>query len=300
MWLIYALGGGWGHLNRSAALARAARSPVRILTNSPYASQVRIDGAELIAIDPSAAFNDAVSQIRGHIRQTRPSVLIVDTFPRGLGGELPNHNGSGRNVLVQRDVTPKYAALVRGFAAGYDLILRPGEGAAFPGAVTTAPWLIRDTVDPAPRDTVLIVAGGNAEEQKWYGNVSNKLTKECSDLPVRCVAPQLPPNCPPECWIRHWPAMDLISRARLVIGGAGYNTVHECAALNVPLIARPWPRQYDRQWLRAKRAAARVHTVAEAVRAAMDLLNRKPPPPVYSFNNGAVEAAAHIERLASR
>jgi len=37
-WLIYALGGGWGHLNRAIALGRIAsrNRPVKILTNTPY------------------------------------------------------------------------------------------------------------------------------------------------------------------------------------------------------------------------------------------------------------------------
>ena len=40
-WLIYALGGGWGHMNRAIALARAAHIPVEILVNSPYANLVK-------------------------------------------------------------------------------------------------------------------------------------------------------------------------------------------------------------------------------------------------------------------
>src|SRR5262245_26103754 len=41
-WLVYAMGGGWGHLTRSLALARvvARKFPVRIITNSPYASAI--------------------------------------------------------------------------------------------------------------------------------------------------------------------------------------------------------------------------------------------------------------------
>jgi len=45
--------------------------------------------------------------------------------------------------------------------------------------------------------------------------------------------------------------MDLLPGVDLVVGGAGYNTVNECLACGVPLIARAWPRKYDRQSLRA-------------------------------------------------
>ncbi|MBW4572535.1 MAG: hypothetical protein KME31_32500 [Tolypothrix carrinoi HA7290-LM1] len=35
--------------------------------------------------------------------------------------------------------------------------------------------------------------------------------------------------------------------ADVVVGGAGYNTVYECAALGVPLVAIALKRLYDRQ-----------------------------------------------------
>lgn len=295
MWLVYALGGGWGHLNRAAAFARAANRPVRILTSSPYASYFG-EGGDVVLIDPAMALDDARRKVLKEIARAKPSILIVDTFARGLGGELAAHRGQERRVLVQRDVAPKYAAQVREFAAGfYHLAIAPGEGAA---PLKTAPWLIRDRFDPAPREGAIVVAGGNADEQFWYGGVTSALQRR--GVRVRCVAPELPPGCPRECWVRHWPAMDLIAQARVAIGGGGYNTVYECAALNVPLVARPWPRKYDRQWLRARRAAARAKTVEEAAAAALALLDRDLPPPRFEFANGAREAAglllSHLAR----
>ena len=41
--------------------------------------------------------------------------------------------------------------------------------------------------------------------------------------------------------------MEVMQLADIIIGGAGYNTVYECAALNIPLITFPLRRQYDRQ-----------------------------------------------------
>src|SRR5712692_7049486 len=92
--------------------------------------------------------------------------------------------------------------------------------------------------------------------------------------------------------IMHWPASDLFAAARVVIGGAGYNTIHECLACNVPRIARPWPRQYDRQWLRAKRAARRgsvtiVRQPKEAALAALRQLTAgQPDRPHAECRNG--------------
>jgi hypothetical protein len=285
MWLIYALGGGWGHLTRAAALARYARCPVRILTNSPYAAFV--SGLDICAIDPALGREHTSRAVLDEIERVQPSLLIIDTFPRGLGGELGHHTNSAPRVLVQRDVDELFKTKTAGYVlSNFDTVLNPGEGPLYPNSILTAPWLIRDNFPPSPRETVLIVAGGNHDELSWYGQVAAAL-----DLPLRCIAPELPPGCPPRYWVREWPAIEWINRARLVIGGAGYNTVHECAALNVPLVAKPWPRKYDRQFLRARRADACVETVSEAVTAVHNLLNREPPPPVFKFENGAAQAA---------
>ena len=314
-WLIYALGGGWGHLTRAVALARAA-SPsrsVRILTSSPYASHVlsAMPELDLAIVDESLPVAAAREQAIRQIQAASAPCLIVDTFPRGLVGELANilHSMPGTKVLVHRDLNPRYvsvAGLRRFVASRYDLVLIPGEteGAAFPGTVT-APWLIREPGEhPAASGPVriLVSASGPAGELAWYGETVACLLALHPPAAVRCFAPTCPPGCPRECWIMHWPASDLYASAGVIIGGGGYNTIHECLAYNIPLIARPWPRKYDRQWLRAKRAARRgsvtiVKQPREAALAAMRELTAGPPHhPSFPFRNGAKEAAALIER----
>src|SRR5579863_10123249 len=166
LWLIYALGGGWGHLTRAAALARVAcaRNHVRILTNSPNAPCVSraLPELDIVALDPTLPAATAREQVIRHIQAADPSLFIVDTFPRGLGGELADaiHSLRATKVLVHRDLSPLYVAeakLHTFVQSAYDLILIPGEdeGAAFadlPAAVVTEPWLIRDP--PPVRDRV--------------------------------------------------------------------------------------------------------------------------------------------------
>ena len=304
MWLIYAFGGGWGHLTRAVALARVAQRdrPVRILTNSPYAACIT-DPVDIVPCSDAAHA----------IAESRPECLIVDTFPRGLGGELAGVLGTvdAPTVLVHRDLNPRYVAAksLREFvAAHYDLVLVPGrgEGSQFgdlPMAVETPPWLVRsaDELRIAPREEscILVCAAGKPDELDWYGAVVRALLD--ARARVRCVAALRPSQCPEECWIRHWPAMELFGCASVVIGGAGYNTVAECLAWGVPLVARAWTRKYDRQERRAGRAAGRVALVrdpAEAARAAMQLTQRRPPrAPLYV--NGVTEAVRLIYRLAA-
>jgi len=321
-WLIYALGGGWGHLTRAASLARAAkqRHRVRVLSNSQYARQVASATPELdlVALDPSLEAAEVRRRVIEEIEVFDPGCLIVDTFPRGLGGELAGLIASmtATRVLVHRDLSPRYVAQcgLRSFVQSvYDLILIPGENEAgvfadLPAARITKPWLIRD---PTPRQrrgkySVLVCASGNATELAWYGATVSNLQTLYPSVDVRCVAPVCPPGCLKDCWIAHWPAADLYPAARVVIGGAGYNTIHECLCWEIPLIARPWPRKYDRQWLRARRAAKLgsvriVKTPEEAAHAAVRQLKElRVRRRIVSFENGTIEAAALIEHACAR
>jgi len=311
-WLIYALGGGWGHLTRAVALAQAASA--RILTNSPYAARVRraMPELDLILLDPDLPIDQARIEIVEKIRAAEPACLIVDTFPRGLGGELAStlHSLAPKKVLVHRDLNPHYVAtahLEDFVRSHYDLILIPGEDEAgafadLPAAAVTAPWLVQSQPKPSIHTDILICAAGPMEELEWYGAVAAELQARSKSI-VRCVAPICPPGCPADCWIDYWPAADLLATADVVIGGAGYNTIHECLANNVPLIARPWPRAYDRQWLRARRAAKRgsvtvIDSPAEAASAALHQLEIPRARTSIEFRNGTAQAVARIAQLA--
>ena len=90
--------------------------------------------------------------------------------------------------------------------------------------------------------------------------------------------------------------MERFAHSAAVIGGGGYNTVYECQALGVPLIARAWPRKYDRQRLRLERTGAiLVDTPAEAVSAARRFWPPPPPRPRPDFDNGVHAAIALIK-----
>jgi hypothetical protein len=274
MLAIYALGGGWGHLTRAVSLARLLSGPSVILTNSPYSAMVQ-------AAEPTLHLEYASRDgVVARIQSLAPRVLVVDTFPRGLGGELAEALPAiaARKVLVQRDLEPRYVewADLRGFVARhYDLVLVPGvleRGDFVEEAVVTDPWLVREPCHPPPEIDILICAGGNAEELAWYGEVASLIPRT---VQFRCIAPECPPGCPEENWLRYWPAIDWVARVRVVIGSGGYNTVYECCAHGVPLVAKPWPRKYDRQARRAAHSAsACVQTPRDAVQAAMGFLDR--------------------------
>jgi len=308
-WLIYALGGGWGHMTRAVALARAARvrHSVRILTNSPDARYVQCAMPELdiVALDASLSTPDTRAQAVRCIADAQPRCLIVDTFPRGLGGELARllHSIASRKVLVHRDLNPEYVveAGLRAFVeSAYDLILVPGEGegeafGSLPRAALTNAWLIRDPQPAAESPKgVLVCASGRGDEAAWYGEVVVQLLG--SGRQIRCVAPSCPPGCPRELWAEYWPAAELLPSAEIVVGGAGYNTVHECRAFGIPLIAKPWPRLYDRQLERAERAAKKgTVIIVESSQEAAAAIQTCPLRTAVQLGNGAWNAVRAIE-----
>jgi hypothetical protein len=325
LWLVYALGGGWGHLTRAAALARVARRPVRILTNSPYAGEVRARLAELdiVALDPERSAARARQEALRHVQASQAACLIVDTFPRGLGGELATllPEWGALRVLIHRDLNPAYVrekALGEFVRSNYDLVIRPGPAeaaplAGLPQVRMTAPWLIRSAHELPSREAarsllgvearqcVLVCAAGNRDEQAWYGSLTQALSAALQGVAVRCASPICPPGCPAEAWFRYWPAMDLLSGVDLVVGGAGYNTVNECLACGVPLIARAWPRKYDRQSLRAAGQAEACPTSIDEAVAAVKACLARPGRTVTrrEFPNGASEAVEILEALSA-
>ena len=346
-WLIYALGGGWGHLNRAIALGRIATHSraVTILTNSPYVPYVqpylqatvnrRCFPLTLHSIAAEASFEDTCDRIQQWVLRRTWQCAIIDTFPRGLGGELVDlrrQSSSFPWFLVHRDLNPDYVRakalpdFVRQF---YQAVFIPGDGAPdnrnltncnpsndesidrstlplanLPNVYWTAPWLLRSAnelpaLEKSQRPNAIVCAAGQASELAFFGCLSRQLHCALPHAIVRCLAPQCPPSCPPEIWISHWPGIEVLQMADVVIGGAGYNTVHECAALGIPLVAFAFKRLYDRQSRRAQKWGHPVQTIEQAIATTQRLLERntRTTPFKHAYQNGAISAVSQIEQL---
>jgi UDP:flavonoid glycosyltransferase YjiC (YdhE family) len=314
-WLIYALGAGWGHLQRTLSLARVASKShnIRILTNSPYVHRISSD-AELIYLQPDLPITQARLESAAVVDRSDYDCLIVDTFPCGLGGELRAKLPGlpVTKVLVHRELTPEYVQsydLQCFVSSVFDQVLVPGpyESASFSNRFTTPAWLIREhcellgpkvarrvlKVDDRP--LVLVLARGMQTELEWYSETTKLLAANLPGIALRCISAERPPDCPIELWIDHWPAMELLPQATAAVGSGGYNTIYECKACGVPLVARAWSRKYDRQHLRATKAAAySVVSSSEALDAVRLLLNETRNSASGHFVNGAHAAVDMI------
>lgn len=270
-WLIYALGGGLGHLTRSLALARAARKNnvrVTLLTNSPYAGTLpvnqELDSEDRVVVIPSELSREATAAtVRRSLAETQADLIAVDTFPRGLGGELVEllPRLAMPKVLVHRDLNPGYVhsyQLDAFVAEVYDLVLTPGESGSLKVPVTaTEPWLIRDAsellsveeartafsiADHDKRPCCLIPGCGRPEEALEMRQLAEWLRDRLSNRV--CIR-----FCSPDANATHiiWPLLPVLPGVDVIIGAGGYNTVHEARATGTPLLALPRPRLYDRQ-----------------------------------------------------
>jgi predicted glycosyltransferase len=299
----------------------AVQNKVRIITNSPYAQHISHEGCIICWIPDHHDFSATCQAVREIILNSKCDRLIIDTFPRGLGGELADilpQMQSVPRILIHRDIHPDYvtAKNLRSFVAeNYDTVIVPGEGkdlplADLPNVHHTAPWLIRNAgelpdrmtvrshilkVDPDIQ-TILVCAAGNASELSLFAQLTLRLHQNFPECAVRILAANCPTDCPEALWINHHPGMECLAAANIVVGGAGYNTVYECAALDVPLVAFAFKRLYDRQGKRANQAY-RVQNIQQAIATVKTLLDKEKPKnnsSVPTYINGAIQAMDDI------
>lgn len=322
-WRLYALGGGLGHLTRAAALARAAVARghgVEVLTNSPFAAGLPLEAllgprATVHRLDARLDKAATVAAVTAWLQDAPPDVLVVDTFPRGLLGELVALLPTVRapRVLVHRDLNPVYVERfdVARAVEAFDLLVVPGEDAPFmhhPRAVRTAPWLLLDAdallpreearrrlglEDTDPRPLVAVMGCGRPEEVAEAGDTAARLRVALEGgAEVRWLVPSAG-----GAGRAVWPALAVLRGVDVLVGAGGYNTVQEARATGTPLVAWAHPRLYDRQAVRL-RDSERVVDAADLEARVVALLREGPAARPGAWLNGVHRAVEAIERTA--
>ena len=276
-WKIYALGGGLGHLHRSLALGRAAASmghSIHILTNSRFASHIPWQkelGAKgnLTAIPSTLKREETIGITADWIEQIDYDRLVVDTFPRGLGGELANILPiiDRPRILVHRNLNQDYVENynLEKALGHFDRIILPGETAPFANnkrSRMTEPWLIRDAdelvdaesarlslgMNPSDQRPLMIVcSSGLSGEEEASLHLKDQLSGHLDHWCVKLTSP-----IPGKGDLSPWPLLTLMNGIDALVGSGGYNTVNEARATGTPLFAKPLPRIYDRQTTRLR------------------------------------------------
>ncbi|MDV2998397.1 MAG: hypothetical protein N5P05_000003 [Chroococcopsis gigantea SAG 12.99] len=277
-------------------------------------------------------FENIRERVQEFILCTYFDCLVADTFPRGLEGELAHilPSLSIPKILVHRDINLKYIQsknLTQFARSVFDLIIIPGDGITSPLAYLhnvkrTPPWLIRMAhelptlerayfilkITPGESKTklIIILASGRTDELVYYEELARSIMQKQGHIVLRFLSPLQPLSFIHDIWVSHYPAIEGLAAADLVIGGGGYNTVYECQALQVPLVAIPFPRLYDRQASRIARLITSYETPSKKIYLAgssENILHRinscisRTPKRKISFINGLTEAVAKINEL---
>lgn len=259
----YALGGGLGHLTRALAVITALQrlAPHRfhytLITNCAHAPKLATGVDRLITISSPAELRAALASAL----QPGPDIFIVDTFPRGLMGELADQIDtiSCPRVLMQRYLSPQYVEQYRiaEFVSDhYELALRLADN-------LPVQRLSARTIDLPPvtighyhgevsvpslfkkeRARILFVDFGPAADP--YIDLLG------DDLDLRIVTMAEARLAGDGRAFNYYPAARLLAAADLVIGSCGYNLYHEVRQAGVAAIFLPQAKTYDDQFGRAR------------------------------------------------
>ena len=310
--LFYALGGGRGHQTRARNIHLAMRKLRPDLTSLLLVPQDRIGlsqpGLEH-CIAPSRERASLASWVAQKLESFRPDLLIVDTFPRGVMGELADFNFRVPRALVTRWVNPEYyrTAGVSDALNQFDQVFwtEPKSDQSFPGrlmepVIPIHPPLeraaARKALGASERPLILVFGWGDSTERKRQHARLVHLCCGLGDWDLRFLCPELNSEIPE--------VSRLLSGADLIVSASGYNAAYEIAQHQVPVIWVPQNRKVDDQSLRA--SGAFPHTTRQPFLVCpegpsheeiLNLLTIPTRPIAFRSPRGAEQIAEHLFSL---
>jgi len=308
--LYYAPGGGLGHATRAAAILRRVRRlgnpSLLAFVTTPHALPLEVEGIPYhrpADLSPEGLRSAAETLIR----ECNPRVLVVDTFPLGITGELAEILPAldCRKILVTRRLQSQWAAWGPPAWGPFDRVLLAEAWKEAEHARLCSPILLRDAEERWPRERAKaalgvagdepVVLGVSSDAPEWTHVFFNLLRKIWARLRpsarLRLASPHLPPDDPLR--VDHYPLLELMNGVDLVVGPCGYNLFHETQACGVPAIFLPQPRRYDDQYARA------AHSVTANTPEGLEMRLRELMPTgarnkAAAYANGAQTAAEEI------
>lgn len=254
------MGGGFGHLTRTLHLLQEVRA------REPECSTLLLcpRRAESVAQEhtPYASTDDIGREnlsrwVRSQVQAYQPDLMVIDTFPRGVLGELVLPTSLPK-VLVTRWVKPGYYSdpgVARSLQQFQSICwTEPKPSPNLPGQ-TFSPVMgperpatrevARATLKADDRPLVLGVGSGPLAEQKSLSHLLKQLCQS-NNWNFRWFSREM--NCPAPRLAQLLPGADL------VVTAAGYNTYYELLRVGVPAILLPQARRVDDQFKRASGA----------------------------------------------
>ena len=279
--LFYAMGGGHGHLARTGhLLAELSQRRCSVETLVLCPERARPWAQHLGPIHSTGDVGRAAlgRWVHEQIASFQPDLMVVDTFPRGVLGELrrPDELPS---ALVTRWVDPGYYRhpAVRQALERYHAICwtEPRSDPCFPG-LDCQPVL--DLVEPLPREQAravwkvadgqaLVVGLGSGPEQGQRALLQSLLEIRKPSLVVRWCSREMGCATPD--------VGRLLKGSDLVVSACGYNSYYETARAGVPALWIPQSRQVDDQRRRAEGAFPFAHKGPQSILERRSELSRQ-------------------------
>lgn len=274
MLLVYAMGGGLGHLTRARAFLHTLglEAEATLFTSSRFAEDPRVVGGLPVVRVPAGLDPDRAG-LRALLERTLAELgvsrLVVDAFPAGILGELAELDPPpglelwhvARLLRWDRYAADASARLPRFDATFLVEDIHEDHRRALDGASRQVRRL--ELVDPpAPEPEpieppyVLVVHSGPEEE-------TNDLVAFARELPrvaqgtarVVLASPSRPDGLPPDVrWLDAFPATGHFERAERIVCAAGFNAVRQTTPFREKRFLVPYPRRFDDPFTRAARA----------------------------------------------
>lgn len=298
MIVVYADGGGLGHLTRVGSLrgTLGLAGPITVLTSSSHVEDRRVVGD--LRVVPLRIRRDDVAARRSWLQRTladlRPELLVVDAFPAGLAGEIDAATvgpsipaihvarllqwPAYRRVLPRDPVRYARVHVIEPLHEDHHRYLEDHADEVTPLDLLTSPAL--DAGDESPWDGV---AGGEvaANRPRWLvahtgpaAEVVELLAYARDQAEAEGVRPlfvvatasdAMPPAAADLVVIDRYPVWPMFAEADRIVTAAGFNTMRELAGHRGRHRFLPMPRRFDDQSERARRARQEVAASAARV-----------------------------------
>ncbi|MEZ4371119.1 MAG: hypothetical protein R3B07_09850 [Polyangiaceae bacterium] len=266
-WLIYALGGGLGHAVRAACIARELSGcgvRARVLCAEHAASAARRLFPDVSGLTREEHPTPRALADRLALELASCDLLLLDTFPRGVLGELDSVAPAVPRILLTRLVREPHPAL--NTRSGWAELGLQGVVDIEPNlewlrgpAVRCGPVARRLTqVHLSPKPVVQVALPDEAARKR--------VVELLERAGISCVVAEGGELAEGFC-------------APIVIGRAGYNLTYELVAAGIWHVALPAARPIDDQARRAEYLGARVLSPQALERRLRGLVGAGPRPP---------------------
>jgi hypothetical protein len=233
--VLYALGGGRGHLTRAVSIAQRLAMPVTIVHSCGSAESQTIGRIRLVRV-AAGIDRDGLRRLLQTVAPS-PRLVVIDTFPAGIAHELSSlwRDTCALRVLVRRFVRPGSYPDYERHAGAFDVHWEPypAEECEWEGDCSGAHvgWILRP----------VHLQDGSGPDVQLVGHPR--------DLPIGMRV-----LLPADTHVVDGPFDSLARARRTVCIGAGYNLAYELKSLGMCAGFVALERRFDDQYRRAARA----------------------------------------------